>query len=173
MTPMRLTELLTADQIEQARQILAEVDTATDSSMGKTVERVQAEVIDPAIDEINLKTGQKNDPRYMAYLVCFAISQALANAAPQMQNVQFAHQGIQGDLSNLGKRGHIFTWQCDTGSGWHCAVEDLEGHGCTAAAHFADEDMAINAARSLIAQHVTNGLYTVVNQKPGTPPVVN
>ncbi len=173
MRTLVLGELLTADQIEQARQIIAAVDTQTDSSMGKTVERIQAEVIDPALAEITRKGGQEFDPRYLAYMVCFAISQAQATAASDIPNVQFKHHGVQGPMTHMGKRGHIFTWECDTGGGWHCAVEDLEGHGCTAAVHFADEDMAITAARSLIAQHVTDGLYTVVNQKPGTPPVVN
>ena len=36
------------------------------------VSRVQAEIVEPALERINKITGQQNDPRYIAYMLLAA-----------------------------------------------------------------------------------------------------
>lgn len=45
-------------------------------NMGRAVERVDAEVIAPALSAINARLGQENDARYLAYAVVYAITRS-------------------------------------------------------------------------------------------------
>lgn len=71
MKTIRLGDLLTEDQIKAALRIKEDVGGTT---LGECVSRIQREVIEPNLAEINRKTGQENDDRYLAWVVAYAMS---------------------------------------------------------------------------------------------------
>jgi len=68
MKNVRLGDFLTDEQIEQVRQI------------GPNRARLQAEVIEPNINNINVRLGQENDPAYLAYTLVFVLSSVSSKA---------------------------------------------------------------------------------------------
>ena len=63
MKHVRLGDLLTQAQLDAILKI------------GNDPARVTKEVIEPALAEINRKSGQENDARYLGYAVCFVLSE--------------------------------------------------------------------------------------------------
>ena len=70
MTTKAIGAIFSKEQIEKAIQIYQEHGDMS-------VIPINSEITKPGIDEINLRTSQKNDPMYLAYCLLFA----LANAA--------------------------------------------------------------------------------------------
>lgn len=61
--PVKVSDFLTEKEIRQAVKL-------------KGAKEIEEKIIAPNIDRINHQLGQKNDPRYLAYAVSFAISQS-------------------------------------------------------------------------------------------------
>jgi hypothetical protein len=70
MKTVKLQHILTPDEIARAIQIC---EYASYHSDGNAVLGITNELILPNIERINKKTGQENDPRYLAYAVEFAL----------------------------------------------------------------------------------------------------
>lgn len=165
MKTSTIGDLFTEEELERMTEIIESAELGSDTA----VSRITTEITEPALSRINKQLGQENDARYLAYMAVMAFSQARANqvlADDGPEVVSYKHYSMNSPGGRLGSRGHIYTWECTGTGGWHCAVEDTAGRGMTAQLNFPDEDSAIDAARSLIAQHVTNGVYTVVNGNP-------
>jgi hypothetical protein len=64
MKTITLGDFLTEEQIALALKLHPDVSL------------IQAEVVEPNMKEINRKTSQENDARYLAYAIVYAISQA-------------------------------------------------------------------------------------------------
>jgi hypothetical protein len=60
-------EILNPKEMKEALKLYAKSET------GQFAERCAAEIIRPVIERINKSTGQKNDPKYLAYCVEYAI----------------------------------------------------------------------------------------------------
>lgn len=69
MKSITLPDFLTAEQIEAAHQLFK---TATP---GTFATKCAEQIIAPNLDEINRKTGQANDPKYLAYACEFVFGQ--------------------------------------------------------------------------------------------------
>jgi len=69
-----MEDFLTTDQIERVVAIWNEHRTGF-------AQRVCDEVIAPNIEQINLKLGQENDPKFLAYAVEYVCMQAEARRA--------------------------------------------------------------------------------------------
>jgi hypothetical protein len=50
--------------------------------IGNDPARVTSEVIEPSLQEINKRTGQENDARYLGYALCFVLERAGAWSNP-------------------------------------------------------------------------------------------
>lgn len=61
MKTVTLTDFLTKKQIDQALKLYDEAEPGT------FAKRCAAEIIEPALLEINRKLGQENDAHYLAY----------------------------------------------------------------------------------------------------------
>ena len=70
MTTKAIGEIFSKEQIEKAIKIYQEHGDMS-------VIPIHSEITKPGIDEIDLRTGQKNDSMYLAYCLLFA----LANSA--------------------------------------------------------------------------------------------
>ena len=70
MKTMTLPDFLTEAQIAEALALFK--DHGGVDAKGK----IQKQVIEPNITEINKKLGQENDPSYLAYAVVYVFSQA-------------------------------------------------------------------------------------------------
>ena len=64
-----VADFLTTDQIKQAIRIYNGREHPS-----TVVDRFEAEIIKPNMDEINRKLGQENDSRYLAYAVAYALT---------------------------------------------------------------------------------------------------
>ena len=68
MKTMTLPQFLTGAQIAKALRLYQ-------AHGMDAVERIQDAVIEPNMAAINAKLGQENDPRYLAYVIVYALSQ--------------------------------------------------------------------------------------------------
>lgn len=69
MTAFTVGSVFTEQELLLAQQIVE------DESCCKTrVERLEREIVDPAIGRINKQTGQQNLPRYFAYLLEYVMT---------------------------------------------------------------------------------------------------
>jgi hypothetical protein len=69
-------DLFTADELEKARKLYEECAPGT---FNGTVVR---EVVTPAMARIDAATGQANDPRYIGYMLEFALGQSASSPKP-------------------------------------------------------------------------------------------
>ena len=77
MKSFTISEMLPESAIEVAMVIGRDIGSADTSAI---VGRLEREVVAPNMAEINRRTGQENDARYMAYAVYYALSQASRSA---------------------------------------------------------------------------------------------
>lgn len=71
---MKLSDFLTDDQVQTCVDIVTGDTPKLAEYMPKgVVDRIETEVIKPALADINRKLGQENDSRYLAYMVVYAI----------------------------------------------------------------------------------------------------
>lgn len=75
-----LGDLLTNAQVFAVIDIIEE-EPAEQFDFGRAVKRVEREIIEPALPEINRRLGQENDARYLAYAVVYAIQSKLRSDA--------------------------------------------------------------------------------------------
>jgi hypothetical protein len=75
MKHMTLKDFLTDAQIAECVTIAQEPDPSEPS----LARRICARVIEPNLAEINRKLGQENDPRYLGYLIEYALTRAAAS----------------------------------------------------------------------------------------------
>ena len=61
MKKIKLTDFLTEEEIKKVQKL-------------KTASKICAEIIEPNLESINLKLGQKNDARYLSYLCEYVFS---------------------------------------------------------------------------------------------------
>jgi hypothetical protein len=74
----RLQDFLTDEQLEECIAIFSRRAHRGEPSPARVI---CDEVIRPNLDAINSKLGQENDPRYLGYVVEFALEQAAARKA--------------------------------------------------------------------------------------------
>ena len=67
----RMDQIFTPDQLQRIGDLYQEEDA---------VRKIHAEVVLPNMDQINRKTGQENDPMFIAYVCVYAVSEFLAQA---------------------------------------------------------------------------------------------
>lgn len=71
MTKMvKLSDFLTDSQIASAVKIGQDYS----ADLTKMVTKLEKDIMRPNIEQINAKLGQKNDPRYMAYMAAYVFS---------------------------------------------------------------------------------------------------
>jgi hypothetical protein len=61
----RMEKIFTAEQLQKITELFSDEDA---------VRRIHAEVILPNLDQINERTGQQNDPMYIAYACVYVMS---------------------------------------------------------------------------------------------------
>ena len=63
-----LAEIFTAEELSKAATLFI------GCVPGTFADKAAEQIIKPVIDRINEKTGQENDPKYLAYLIEYAIT---------------------------------------------------------------------------------------------------
>lgn len=76
MKYLSLGSVLTKKEIAQAQNYILEAQAEGESA----AMRITAEIIEPALERINKKTGQANDARYLGYAIEFALRAAMARS---------------------------------------------------------------------------------------------
>lgn len=66
-----LGEVFTDEQLDKAQEIVGKY--ADQSVMRHCIEHLTEEITSPALDQINQRTGQENDPGYWAWMLLYAI----------------------------------------------------------------------------------------------------
>jgi len=66
---MRLCDIFTDSEIQRA------IDLYSSTPRDKFAAACSEQIIQPVIERINSKTGQENDPRYLAYVILHACMQ--------------------------------------------------------------------------------------------------
>lgn len=75
MKTVTLSQILTEKQIATALR-LYEACLSEGADFSDAVAKIQCTLIEPNMATINARLGQENDPRYLAYAVVYALSQA-------------------------------------------------------------------------------------------------
>ncbi len=81
MKHLSLGSVLTKKEIAQAQNYILEASAEGESAAA----RISAEIIEPALERINKKTGQENDARYLGYAIEFALRAAMARSYAERQ----------------------------------------------------------------------------------------
>ena len=71
MKTCTITDILTEEEIVQARKLYRQL-----KDTGRFATEVCKTLIEPNMARINHRTGQENDPKYLAYAVEYVLSQA-------------------------------------------------------------------------------------------------
>src|SRR6266550_3272941 len=77
MKTLTLGNILTKSEIEQAQRFILEAQADKESASA----RIAAEIVEPALERINKKTGQANDARYLGYAIEFALLAGMQESA--------------------------------------------------------------------------------------------
>lgn len=86
MKYLSLGSVLTKKEIAQAQNYILEASAEGESAEGESAAaRISAEIIEPALERINKKTGQENDARYLGYAIEFALRAAMARSYAERQ----------------------------------------------------------------------------------------
>jgi hypothetical protein len=72
-----ISDLFTAEEIDRA---FAMYESAKPGTFNK---KVTDEIVRPALERINAKTGQENDPSYLGYMLEYVFSQAEPKGPPR------------------------------------------------------------------------------------------
>ncbi len=83
MKYLSLGSVLSKKEIALAQNFILEAQAEGESAAA----RITAEIIEPALERINKKTGQENDARYLGYAIEFALRAAMVRSATQRANV--------------------------------------------------------------------------------------
>lgn len=72
MKSYTIGELFTGSEIDRAMQLYKKRTTQREF-----IDEVTRSIVEPALERINLRTGQKNDARYLAYALEYAIIKSM------------------------------------------------------------------------------------------------
>lgn len=80
MASIRIGDVFTKDDMNRAWDIFDEAEHDV------LLDRLENEIVKPAMPKINKVTGQENDSRYMTYALLFAITSAVSRSEGQRPN---------------------------------------------------------------------------------------
>lgn len=101
---LAIVDILTDDEGERCIKLYREVKTNSrnGAAMRLFAHRCADEIIKSILDRINRKTGQDNDPVFVAYMIEFAIMLALEDDAAPAESPAAAFNGRRpGEIVNV------------------------------------------------------------------------